>query len=125
MLSKTRCVLAVPRLDVSVPFYRDRLGMTVEFEHPGWCFLSRDRFALMLGECPEAIPPRALGDHSYFAYVTVSDARSLADEFDANGVEFIKALADEPWGMREFGVRTIDGHRILFGQALESGDVPA
>lgn len=24
----------------------------------------------------------------------------------------------EPWGMREFGVRTIDGHRIMFGQEV-------
>jgi hypothetical protein len=29
--------------------------------------------------------------------------------------ELIKELRDEPWGMREFGVRTVDGHRIMFG----------
>jgi catechol 2,3-dioxygenase-like lactoylglutathione lyase family enzyme len=28
---------------------------------------------------------------------------------------------DEPWGMRELGVRTIDGHRMMFGEAV--GDV--
>jgi uncharacterized glyoxalase superfamily protein PhnB len=31
------------------------------------------------------------------------------------GVELIKPLRDEPWGMREFGVRTVDGHRMMFG----------
>lgn len=118
MLSRTRSVLAVPSLAVSVPFYRDTLGMTVEVEPPGWCFLSRDNFALMLGECPDAMPPRELGDHSYFAYVTVTDAGGLFAEYKAKGVEFIKPLTDEPWGMREFGVRTVDGHRILFGQDL-------
>jgi hypothetical protein len=25
------------------------------------------------------------------------------------------ALRDEPWGMREFGIRTVDGHRIMCG----------
>jgi hypothetical protein len=27
-------------------------------------------------------------------------------------------LRDEPWGVREFGVKTADGHRIMFAQPL-------
>jgi len=34
------------------------------------------------------------------------------------GAELIKELRSEPWGMREFGVRTVDGHRIMFGQEV-------
>jgi len=26
-----------------------------------------------------------------------------------------EALRDEPWGMREFGLRTADGHRLMIG----------
>ena len=37
----------------------------------------------------------------------------------AGGVKPIYAPRDEPWGMREFGVRTIDGHRMMFGQAVD------
>jgi catechol 2,3-dioxygenase-like lactoylglutathione lyase family enzyme len=118
---KTRSVLAVRSLAVSVPYYRDVLGLKVEFEPPGWCFLSRGNFAVMLGECPDALAAGDLGDHSYFAYVTVADAAGLFREFSGKAVEFIKPLADEPWGTREFGVRTIDGHRILFGQDLNAG----
>ena len=33
---------------------------------------------------------------------------------------FIKSLRDEPWNMREFGIRTIDGHRIMFGSRLNT-----
>ena len=72
----------------------------------------------MLGECPAAIPPRDLGDHSWCGYVTVSDATSLFAEYLAAGADFTQTLADKPWGMREFGIRTIDGHRIMFGQEL-------
>jgi len=120
MLTKTRSVLAVPSLKISVPFYRDILGMDIDFEVPGWCFLSRDNFAVMLGECADAIAPRDLGDHSYFAYVTVLDAADLFREFSAKSVDFIKPLTDEPWGMREFGLRTMNGHRLMFGQELDS-----
>ena len=42
----------------------------------------------------------------------------MFDEYHAAGAGFIQPLADKPWGMREFGVRTIDGHRIMFGQEL-------
>lgn len=34
----------------------------------------------------------------------------------AAGTEIVKALKSEPWGMREFGLRTVDGHRIMIGQ---------
>ena len=118
MPTQTRSVLAVHSLKVSIPYYRDVLGMGIDFETPGWCFLSRGNFAVMLGECPDAIAASDIGDHSYVAYVTVMDAGSLFHEFQSRAVEFIKPLTDEPWGMREFGVRTVDGHRIMFGQEL-------
>ncbi|WP_428719206.1 VOC family protein [Undibacterium curvum] len=120
MLNQARFVLAVTGLKVSVPFYRDQLGMDVEFEEGGWCFLSRDNFSLMLGECPDAIAPKALGDHSYFAYITVTDATALFEEFNSKLVEIMKPLTDEPWGMREFGIVSVDGHRIMFGEELDS-----
>jgi uncharacterized glyoxalase superfamily protein PhnB len=122
MLTKTRFVLAIHSLEVSVPYYRDVLGMKIDFEVPGWCFLSRDGFAVMLGECPDSVPARELGDHSYFAYVTVLDGAALFQELRAKSAEFIKTLTDEPWGMREFGLRTVDGHRIMFGQELDAND---
>ena len=73
----------------------------------------------MAGHCPDAIAPAETGDHSYFAYVYVQDAKALARELMEKDVDWIKTLTDEPWGMREFGIRTIDGHRIMFGQQLE------
>ncbi len=125
MLNKTRSVLAVHSLKASVPYYRDVLGMNIDFEPPGWSFLSRGNFAVMLGECPDAIAASDLGDHSYFAYVTVSDSSALFRELSSRAVEFIKPLTDEPWGMREFGLRTPDGHRIMFGQELQASESAA
>ena len=61
-----------------------------------------------------------LGDHSYFAYIVVDNADEYHAEISNNGTELIKALKSEPWGMREFGVRTNDGHRIMFGQEIEN-----
>lgn len=117
-LTRVRCVLAVLSLSASVEYYTRVLGMTVDFTAPGWAFLSRGSFRLMLGECADAIPAGELGDHSYFVYVTVEGVEEFYDELVANGAALTQRLADKPWGMREFGVRTPDGHRITFGQEI-------
>jgi len=72
----------------------------------------------MLGECTDAIPASELGDHNYFAYITVNGIDALYEEIVAKGGMPFSTPSDKPWGMREFGVRTPDGHRILFGQVV-------
>ena len=117
-ITKVRFVLAVLDLKRSTDYYRSVLGMTVDFEAHGWSFLSRGSFRVMLGECTDAIPPEKLGDHSYYGYVTVNDVDALYGEYQQSGAQFTQSLADKPWGMREFGIRTADGHRLMFGQEL-------
>ncbi|MEM8768860.1 MAG: VOC family protein [Pseudomonadota bacterium] len=48
----------------------------------------------------------------------MEEAKALHDHATTAGAELIKDLADEPWGIREFGLRTPDGHRIMIGQRL-------
>ena len=117
-LTRVRCVLAVPDLAASVDYYTRVLGMAVDFTAPGWAFLSRGSFRVMLGECADALPAHETGDHSYFAYVTVMGIDELYAEVVEKGATLTQKLADKPWGMREFGVRTPDGHRIMLGQEM-------
>ena len=116
--TNARYTLAVLDLAKSTDYYTSVLGLSVDFTAPGWTFLSSGNFRVMLGECVDAIPPGDLGDHSWYGYVTVSDAAALFAKYQSAGAEFTQSLSDKPWGMREFGVRTIDGHRIMFGQEL-------
>jgi len=114
-----RYVLAVPNLELSARYYREVLGFEVrEMGDPGWRFFMRDQCWILAGECPDALPPSELGDHSYFAYLEVDDVDALHAELTAKGATVTKKLRDEPWGMREFGIRTIDGHRIMFGRPI-------
>jgi uncharacterized glyoxalase superfamily protein PhnB len=109
-------VLAVHDLKVSADFFVNYLGFRVTNEPPGWVFVEKDNCMIMLGECRDALPAGELGDHSYFGYLRVDDARGYHDELKAKGLEMSSPLADKPWGMREFGVRTPEGHRIMIGQ---------
>ena len=74
----------------------------------------------MAGHCSDSTPGRDLGDHAYFAYWVVDKVDDFYEEFTGNGVELIKKIKDEPWGMREFGLRTNDGRGIMIGQELET-----
>ena len=117
-ISKVRFVLAVLDLKRSTDYYTSVLGLVIDFEAPGWSFLSRGSFRVMLGECTDAIPPGELGDHSYYGYITVDDIDALYGEYQHSEVQFTQSLASKSWGMREFGIRTVDGHRLMFGQEL-------
>ena len=112
-------VLAVPDLERSAGFYRDVLGFTVhEMGDPGWRMFIRDGCRIMAGACPDAMPAADTGFHSWFGYLQVDDADAWHARALAAGAEITKALKDEPWGMREFGLRTVDGHRLMVGHAL-------
>ena len=111
-------VLAVPDARASARFYVDALGFRVVAEPDGWVFVSKDQCLIMLGSCPDDLPPGELGCHSYFGYLVVDDVDRCYAELAEKGVTPLGKLADEPWGMREFALRTPDGHRIKIGQVL-------
>jgi catechol 2,3-dioxygenase-like lactoylglutathione lyase family enzyme len=119
----SRCVLAVRDLRASTKFYIEVLGFRREFGDgsDGWSFLSRDAFKLMLGECPGEKPAGDLGNHSYVAYLLVEGVDQFYQELTARGADVTSQPTSEPWGLREFGIRTPDGHRIRFGEPMRTG----
>jgi uncharacterized glyoxalase superfamily protein PhnB len=119
MIKEHMYVLAVPDLSRSGDFYREVLGFEVrEMGDPGWRLFVKDSCRIMAGLCPDAIPPAELGDHSYFGYLVVDAVDAYHARAVAGGVEIVKPLRDEPWGMREFGLRTADGHRLMLGSPI-------
>jgi predicted enzyme related to lactoylglutathione lyase len=108
-------VIAVSDLSRSGEFYRSVLGFEVHDMAPGWRWFIKDSCRIMVGECPDALPVRELGDHSYFAYLVVDDVDDYYGRAVAKDAEIVKPLRDEPWDMREFGIRTCDGHRLMIG----------
>ena len=115
----TRHVLAVKDLEVSTRYFREQLGFQRDFTVPGWEFLSLGGFRVMLGECRDAMAASATGDHSYFAHVLVKEVDDLFHVCQQRGATILFPVADKPWGLREFGVVTPDGHRICFGQEMD------
>lgn len=115
---ETRYVLAVQNLAASVAHYQEKLGFTTDWAYDGWQQLRRGSFVVMLGECTDDRSAFETRNHSYFAYVQVEGVDELFKELATKGANIHYPLGSKPWGMREFGVITIDGHRIMFGQQL-------
>jgi len=116
----SRCVLAVRDLKVSTHYYIHVLGFKRDpIEADGWSFLSKDNFKVMLGECPDEKPASELGSHSYFVYLMVDGLDEYYREVTARGAQVSSKPTDKPWGLREFGLGTPDGHRITCGEPIQ------
>ena len=111
-------VLAVHSVSESAKFYVDVLGFEIVLQPPGWIFVKKDNCMIMLGECPDDMHPSQLGCHNYFAYLRVDDADAYYAQVIARGATSVRPIGDKPWGMREFGLTTPDGHRIQIGHVI-------
>ncbi len=123
-ISSTMYVIAVKDLKRTAEFYKRAMGFTVrEIGDDGWRMFVKDQCRIMAGHCPDAVPAGELGDHSYFAYLNVEEIDAyfaqVAQTIEQNGGKILKPPRDEPWGMREFALQTIDGHRIMLGHDLK------
>ena len=118
-ITGSRYVLAVNNLATSADFYKNKLGFQTLWEEGGWHFLIRDDIKIMLGECPDDKPASEINSHSYFAYLEVDNIDMLYKEYQSKEVEVLSSIENKPWGQREFSIRTIDGHRITFGEEVK------
>jgi len=119
MIKESMFVIAVPDLQKSADFYQNVLGFQVEeIGDAGWRMFIRGNCHIMAGDCPDAIAPNKLGDHSYFCYLVVENADDYYNELLSNSAEISTPPQDKPWQMREFPLTTIDGHRIMVGERL-------
>jgi catechol 2,3-dioxygenase-like lactoylglutathione lyase family enzyme len=118
MLRAFAFVLAVSDLDRSAAHYRDVLGFRILWEDAADLRLAeRDGVRIMLGHCPNDKPATEIFPHDWFGYLETDDLAALRDEFVARGADCSEPK-DQPYGMREIIVTTIDGHRIVFGQEI-------
>ena len=75
----------------------------------------------MLGHCGDQLPACDMHDHAYFAYVNCEGIDDLYRDYQQRDVIISQPISDKPWGMREFGVATPEGHRIVLGLDMQSG----
>ena len=117
----SRSVLAVQDLARSTRFYIEVLGFQLDpVDAKGWSFLSMDSFKLMLGECADEIAATETGNHSWFVRLMIEGLDEYHRVISSRGAEVIAEPGDKRWGLREFVIRTPDGHRIMFAEPIRT-----
>jgi uncharacterized glyoxalase superfamily protein PhnB len=116
----------VDDIHASAEFYRDKLGF--EFgqiwgDPPQFVMARRDGITIMLksiGTTGHSRPNNTVNpDSCWDAYVWVTDADALYQEFRSRGVKITREIEDQPYDCRDFDVEDNSGYILCFGQDLK------
>jgi predicted enzyme related to lactoylglutathione lyase len=105
-------VLHVADVEATATFYRDVLGFTWDFGDHTYAVVWRDNSAIHFVR--EEGTPRGI-----HLFQWVKDVDAYYREIVRRGADVAEGPADQPYGIREFGVRDINGVGIVFGQDVD------
>jgi predicted enzyme related to lactoylglutathione lyase len=108
--------LHVSDVVATAAFYRDVLGFVWDFGDQSYAVVWRDNSAIHFVR-DDASPIGSPRGVHLFQWVKDVDAyyREIVDR----GAEVAKEPADQPYGIREFGLSDVNGVGIVFGQEIE------
>ena len=106
-------------LDESIAFYTDKIGLELEFRfedfYAGIKANDQSFHLKLVDEKDPSIDFVSQGDHLHL-YFPTEDVVAKAKQLEANGITFIKEIAETPWGTKEFYIKDNQGHILCFGQ---------
>lgn len=111
-------VLFVADVERAKAFYRDTLGLPLNFEDEASAYFQLEKASLLVLSIPgaqELLPSDAVaapgtpGARSQLV-AFVEDVDAIYTELVAKGVEFIREPADQEWGLRTAHFKDPDGH---------------
>lgn len=105
-------VLHVPDVLATAAYYRDVLGFTWDFGDQAYAVVWRDNSAIHFAK-REGVPR---GVH---LFQWVKDVDGYYKEIVGRGAKVAGEPANQPYGIREFGVRDINDVGIVFGQEID------
>ncbi len=105
-------------------YYEEKLGFTVpEYwgDPPAFAMPHRDSFIVMLNQV-DRLEPRPNGnDDVWDAYFWCAGVDELHEELRNAGADIVHSPVNrEAYGMRECGVRDLDGHMLVFAESIDT-----
>jgi catechol 2,3-dioxygenase-like lactoylglutathione lyase family enzyme len=119
-------------LDAALEFYAGRLGFEVRFDVPAgpdmrWLTVAApgDDHELLLAAVDEHIPPvdrpamrEVVAKGNLAVFVRVDDVDAVFESLRAAGTEILQEPIDQPYGVRDAGVRDPSGNHVRLSQPL-------
>jgi uncharacterized glyoxalase superfamily protein PhnB len=121
-LRHSTTVFLVGNIEPAMEWYK-RLGFESTYYPPGFAILTRDEVRIFLQQQPGYVAPEDPGRierEAWDVYIVVDDVKALHEEYSAlTGVEISRPLCPQDYGMTEFDVIDLNGHRLVFAQPTD------
>jgi hypothetical protein len=118
-LYKSTTVFLVGNIEPTMTWYK-QLGFDSEYYPPGFAILRRGDVEIFLQQQPGYVAPDDPGRRereAWNVYILTDDVRALHQEYSAlEGVQIPRPLCQQDYGMLEFDVIDLNGHRLVFAQ---------
>jgi hypothetical protein len=118
-LRNSTTVFLVGNIEPTMEWYK-RLGFESEYYPPGFAILRRDVVEIFLQQQPGYVAPDDPGRrerHAWNIYIVTDNVKALYEEFSSTpGVRISRQLCPQDYGMTEFDVIDLNGHRLVFAQ---------
>jgi catechol 2,3-dioxygenase-like lactoylglutathione lyase family enzyme len=113
-LKVSHVMLGVASTQKSIPFYRDQLGLALQFENEGFAFFSGGGVTFAISETlAKACPNRVGATEVVFG---VDDVRAAYEDLRAKGVQFVNEPRQVTGPMYGANFKDPDGHGLsIFG----------
>lgn len=117
-------ILFASNLRSSIAYWNEKLGFEkhgIFDDPPQFAILERDNCFAMLSQAPvghKIVPYWQIKSGLWNAYFWVDDVTALFKEISGRGATMDYGLCDQPYGVREFGIRDPDEQDVGFGQVL-------
>ena len=122
-------------LDQALHFYTDLLGFEVHLDVPAgpdmrWLTLTApgSRHELLLASVEQHVPPpdraamrEVVAKGTLAVFVEVDDLDEVFERLRAAGVEILQEPIDQPYGIRDCGVRDASGNHVRLSQQVGRG----
>ena len=113
-------VLPVRDIEATVAYYCEQLGFELDFvmgEPAAHGSVTRGRVGIQFTLSSGPFEPSSYPE---WTYLFVENIDALASEYEQRGLVFVRPLASQGHGMREFELLDCNGFRLRFGQYLSA-----
>ena len=121
-------LLAVRNVKETIEFYTNTLGFKIgmvfpDADNPEYADLSKDGMVLMFvpAEDHGIGSGEKLGIGVYLYMEIDGDIDEYYAELKSRGVNIVADIQDEPYGVRDFSIKDIDGYQLTFNKRLQGG----
>jgi len=120
-LLKSTTVFLVGNIEPTMEWYK-RLGFQSEYYPPGFAILRRDEIEIFLQQQQDYVAPDDPGRrerHAWSVYIITDNVKALYEEYSSlSAVKISRQLRPQDYGMMEFDVIDLNGHRLVFAQPI-------